>query len=258
MLREERDGLKLLRFAGLATEPGLAHAVTTRQGGVSQGPYAGLNLGYRVGEAAGDDPAAVRENLGRVRGALGLKRLVFARQVHGTEIVAVGGQREADEEMRAIAEADGLATDQPGVGLLIKQADCQAVILYAPEKGVVANLHVGWRGNVANMPAKGVAFLLERYGVEPAEIKAGVSPSLGPCCAEFVHHETELGAAFLPYQVRPEYFDLWQVTVDQLCAAGVPLANIEVSGLCTRCAAMFYSYRREGVTGRFGTVAALA
>jgi YfiH family protein len=238
MLREEQNGLKLLRFAGLATEPGLSHAVTTRQGGVSQGPYAGLNLGFRAG-GEGDDPTAVRENLRRVRETLGLKRLVFARQVHGTEIVAVE------------------ATDQPGVGLLIKQADCQAVILYAPERRVVANLHVGWRGNVANMPAKGVAFLQERYGVDPAEIKAGVSPSLGPCCAEFVNHASELGPAYLAYQVRPEHFDLWQVSVDQLCAAGVALANIEVSGLCTRCAAMFYSYRREGVTGRFGTVAAL-
>jgi YfiH family protein len=258
MLREEQNGLKLLRFAGLATEPGLSHAVTTRQGGVSQGPYAGLNLGFRAG-GEGDDPTAVRENLRRVRETLGLKRLVFARQVHGTEIVAVEGLAgtEGEAMAEAIAEADGLATDQPGVGLLIKQADCQAVILYAPERRVVANLHVGWRGNVANMPAKGVAFLQERYGVDPAEIKAGVSPSLGPCCAEFVNHASELGPAYLAYQVRPEHFDLWQVSVDQLCAAGVALANIEVSGLCTRCAAMFYSYRREGVTGRFGTVAAL-
>jgi YfiH family protein len=257
MLREEQNGLKLLRFAGLATEPGLRHAVTTRQGGVSQGAYAGLNLGFRAGKAS-DDPTAVRANLATVRETLGLTRLVFARQVHGTDIVAVGGQAGPDEEAKAIAEADGLATDQPGVGLLIKQADCQAVILYAPERRVVANLHVGWRGNVANMPGKGVAFLKERYGVEPAELKAGVSPSLGPCCAEFVNHESELGPSFLPYQIRPEHFDLWQVTVDQLCAAGVPLASIEVSGLCTRCAAaMFYSYRREGVTGRFGTVAAL-
>jgi copper oxidase (laccase) domain-containing protein len=123
---------------------------------------------------------------------------------------------------------------------------------------VVATLHVGWRGNVANMPAKGIAFLKERYGVEPGELKAGVSPSLGPCCAEFLNHVSNLGPSFLPYQIRPGHFDLWQVTVDQLTAAGVPMANIEVSGLCTRCAAMFYSYRREGVTGRFGTVVALA
>ncbi|MBI4798724.1 MAG: laccase domain-containing protein, partial [Desulfarculus sp.] len=240
MLRQQENNLPILRFVALAGLDRVSHAVTTRHGGVSQGAYASLNLG----QSCGDDPAAVAANLERLRQSLGLERLVWARQVHGTGMLAVDGQQSG-----LIGEADGLATDQPGVGLLIKQADCQAVVLAAPRRGVVANLHIGWRGNVQNMARRGVEFLQERYGVQPSELWAGISPSLGPCCAEFVNHATELPEHFLPYRLWGDNFDLWQITMDQLTAAGVPIGQIEMSGMCSRCAAQFFSYRREGVTG---------
>lgn len=248
MLRQQENNLPILRFVALAGLDRVSHAVTTRHGGVSQGAYASLNLG----QGCGDDPAAVAANLERLRESLGLERLVWAQQVHGVGLISVDGQ-----ESGLIGQGDGLATDQPGLGLLIKQADCQAVVLAAPRRGVVANLHIGWRGNVQNMAGRGVEFLRERYGVDPGELWAGVSPSLGPCCAEFVNHATELPEDFLPYRLWGDNFDLWQITMDQLTAAGVPMAQIEMSGMCSRCAGQFFSYRREGVTGRFGTVVAL-
>ncbi|CAO0819888.1 polyphenol oxidase [Desulfarculales bacterium] len=248
MLREQENGLPLFRFVAIAGMEGVVHAVTTRHGGVSQGTYASLNLGY----SCGDDPAAVAANLERLRRALGLKRLVWAQQVHGRQMLAVDSQ-----ESGLIGQADGLATGQPGVGLLIKQADCQAVVLAAPSRVVVANLHIGWRGNVQNLARRGVEFMGERYGVEPSEIWAGISPSLGPCCAEFVNHATELPKDFLRYHLWGNNFDLWQVTMDQLTEAGVPVAQIEMSAMCSRCGGQFFSYRREGATGRFGTVVAL-
>lgn len=248
MFKREEKGLTLLTFDSLAAMPGVRHGVTTKAGGVSQGQYASLNLGL----GCGDDPASVAGNLEILRQALGLERLVYCRQVHGTEIIAVDGC-----ESGLVGEADGLATDQPGVGLLIKQADCQAIVLAAPERGVVANLHAGWRGNVAGMAKKGVEFLGRRYGVRPAEIWAAVSPSLGPCCAEFTNHANELGPDFLAYRIWGDNFDLWQATMDQLTAAGVPGEQIEVGAKCTRCGGQFFSYRREGVTGRFGTVVGL-
>lgn len=245
MLRQEQNGLPILRFASLAGLKGVGHAVTTRHGGVSQGPHASLNLGL----GTGDSPEAVAQNLETVRQAFGLSSIAFAKQVHGTDILTVGPGQQGK-----VGEADGLATDQPGVGLLIKQADCQAIILVEPERRVVANLHAGWRGNVADMAGRGVAFLEERFGVDPARLWAAVSPSLGPCCGQFVNHASELPPSFGPYRVWGDNFDLWQVTVDQLTAAGVPLGQIEMSAICTRCAGQFYSYRREGVTGRFGTL----
>jgi YfiH family protein len=221
-------------FPALEALPGLLHGVSTRQ----------------VDLAAAGDQAG--PNLERLRRALGLKCLAWVRQVHGTDIVAVGG-----EESLPVAVADGLATDQPGVGLLIKQADCQAVILAAPGRGVVANLHAGWRGNAAGMPTKGVEFLRERYGVEAGEIYAAVSPGLRACCGEFVNWREELPAWFAPFRVGENHFDLEAATRHQLEAAGVRPQRIFTSGRCTVCSPEFFSYRRDKTAGRFGTVVAL-
>lgn len=246
MFEIEQNGIPLLQFESLAKLPGVIHAVTTRGGGVSRPPFNSLNLG-----GDDDDPAAVKENRMLLQKALRLERLAESRQVHGVNIADVDGRKPP------IPATDGICTDQPGVGLLIKQADCQAVILVAPGKAA-ANLHVGWRGNVADMPGRGVEFLKTHYGLDPNELYAAVSPGLGPCCAEFTNHAAELGPEFLPYQVRPNFFDLVRVSVDQLAAAGVRRDRIQASGLCTRCGPEFFSYRREGKTGRFGTVVALA
>jgi YfiH family protein len=245
MLHLSKNGLHLLQFELIAALPGVIHAVTTRAGGVSRPPFDSLNLG-----GDDDDPQAIMENRDRLQKALGLARLVWGRQVHAVNIAAADGQEPP------IPATDGLCTDQPGMGLLIKQADCQAVILVAPGKAA-ANLHVGWRGSVANLPARGVEFIKNRYGIAPQELYAAISPGLGPCCAEFVNHRTELGPKFLPYQVRPNFFDLERASVDQLIAAGVRPERIQISGLCTRCGREFFSFRREGLTGRFGTVVAL-
>ncbi len=243
----EISGLKLYQFQSLSRLPGVVHAVTTRAGGVSRPPFDSLNLG---GEE--DDPAALAANRKRLARALGLKRLVWARQVHGTRIVAL-------ENGAAPGEADGLATNEPGVGLLIKTADCQALVLAAPAKGVVANLHVGWRGNAAGMPGAGVAFLKKRYGVAPGELHAAIAPGLGACCAQFVNHRNELPEWFYQFRVQgTDRFDLEASTVAQLVAAGVGPERIETSGRCTMCSHEFFSYRRDKVTGRFGTVVALA
>ncbi|MCF8033902.1 MAG: polyphenol oxidase family protein [Desulfarculaceae bacterium] len=204
------------------------------------------------GDLAGADAQAAA-NRERLRAALGLGGLAWAHQVHGTEILAVedGGQG-------PLGEADGLATARPGLGLLIKQADCQAVVLAAPERGVIANLHVGWRGNAAGMPGKGVAFLRERYGVEPGELHAAVSPGLGACCGQFVNWREELPESFLAFKQGEDRFDLEAATRAQLITAGLAPERIETSGVCTVCDRDYYSYRRDHGTERFGTVIALA
>lgn len=248
MIARTKAGVKLLRFESLEALPGLRHWVTTRGGGVSRPPFDSLNLG-----GSQDDPMVVIHNRELLRSLLGLPRMAWAKQVHGVRIIEAGPEAEGN-----LGEADGLMTDAPGVGLLIKQADCQAVLLYAPRQGAVANLHVGWRGNVANMPAVGVAELCRRYQARPDELHAAISPSLGPCCGQFVNWRDELPQWMARFRVAEDRFDLVAVTTAQLCEAGVPASNIQASGLCTRCDHDFFSYRREGRTGRFGTVAAIA
>jgi YfiH family protein len=249
---QESAGLSFYQSPLLAAFPELLHGFFTRRGGVSLAPYDSLNLSL----SGGDRREAVSANRRRLQQALGLIRLASANQVHGRgEIVVTESPAESDWEM---ATADILFTDRPGVGLLIKQADCQAVILYDPGRRVVANVHCGWRGQVQNVLGAAVTRLTAGYGCRPADLYAAISPSLGPCCAEFRNFRHEFPPELWRYEVRPHYFDLWQLSRDQLHAAGLKPENIEVAGLCTRCRSEeFFSYRRDKVTGRQGTVIAL-
>lgn len=226
----------------------LPHAVLTRYGGESRAPYHSLNLSFEVG----DDPACVRLNRKKIKELLGCEVLVSARQVHGKEAYLV---RKVKEDLE-VAGYDILITSQPGVGLLIKQADCQAVILYEPEKKVLALLHAGWRGLVAGVIERAIRILKELYGVHPEGLWAGISPSLQPCCAEFRTWSEIFPESFSSFR-QGNYFDLPALSFSLLRQEGLRAERILVSRLCTKCRTEFFSYRREGLTGRFGTVARL-
>jgi hypothetical protein len=217
---------------------------------VSQPPYDFLNLSFGVGDAAEN----VQENRRRVKEALGIPVLASARQVHGDAVWVIDAPFVQDTEE---AGYDALVTDQPGIGLLIQQADCQAVLLHDPVRQVVAAIHAGWRGSVVGIIGKTIRTMAERFGCDPADLAAGISPSLGPCCAEFINHQAELPAEFHSCQVAANHFDFWAISRDQLAAAGVLPANIEIARICTKCSPDYFSFRRERITGRFGSVIAL-
>jgi len=219
-----------------------------RRGGVSSGVWNSLNVGRRLG----DSNQAVDENRRRIRQSLGLETLVSAHQVHGTAVACWEGEGPTDVE---IADSDALMTDRPGAGLLIQQADCQAVLLFDPVQSAVAAVHCGWRGSVQDILGQVVAAMGSRYGSSPADLLALISPSLGPCCAEFVNHRDELPEEFRHFQVADNHFDFWQISCSQLIAAGMDAQRVTVSGICTACSEEYFSYRRacrqgDGRTGR--------
>ncbi|MFH1021100.1 MAG: peptidoglycan editing factor PgeF [Pseudomonadota bacterium] len=227
--------------------PAVSSATFSRHGGTSGPPYHSRNVGLHVG----DDEARILQNRASIKEALGLARLVSAKQVHGNSILNVDWLPDADVEH---AGHDALMTNIPGVGLMIQQADCQAVMLYDPEHGAVANIHSGWRGSVLNIIGQTVATMTAAYGTRPASLFAAISPSLGPCCGEFVNYQHELPPALHGYQTQPNYFDFWAISRDQLRDSGVRIEQIEIAGRCTVCDGDYFSYRREGVTGRFASV----
>ena len=246
------DGLKYYRSPLLAARPEVVHGFFTRQGGVSPGAYHSLNVSLAVG----DRRESVNRNLRRLQQALGLTGLAAAAQVHGGRAAVITAPSQA--LLSDIPEVDILVTTVPGLGLLIKQADCQAVMFFDPVNRVVANVHCGWRGQIHHMLGEAVSLLQARFGTRPADLYAAVGPSLGPCCAEFRNFRQEFPPPLWTYQVRPTYFDLWRLTQDQLAAAGLSPARIDLAGLCTRCGpGDFFSYRRDGVTGRQGAIIAL-
>jgi YfiH family protein len=245
--RLEPDGR--LTFPGFSTSS-LFHAVFNRQEGVSPTPWHSRNVSFGIG----DNPKNVLINRERIKKSLAAERLVSANQVHGSKVHVIHGFPSKDLEIEGY---DALITNVSGVGLMIQQADCQAVLLFDPENKVTAIAHVGWRGSVAGIISETISTMGTVFASEPADLQAAISPSLGPCCAEFVNFHTELPPSLHGYQVRQNYFDFWAISRDQLCSAGVRPENITVAEVCTYCSQDYFSYRRDKKTGRGGSVIGL-
>lgn len=240
--------LKLHTFSTLRAFPELTHGTFLREGGVSAAPYDSLNAAENVG----DRPENVEHNLTLIQDYLGVKRLHFGNQVHGTDIIWV--TRDAPS---LVGTCDALITKQRGVGLMIKHADCQATLFFDPKQQIIAAVHCGWKGNVQRIYTKVIEELINA-GSHPLDLTVCVSPSLGPDHAEFKHYEQEFPPALWPFQVKPTYFDLWAAAHRELVDCGIPEAQIEIASICTFCQKNgYFSYRRDGVTGRNATVIAL-
>jgi hypothetical protein len=212
--------------------PGARVRFTTRAGGVSQGPYASLNLGRWTD----DDPAAVTENRRR---AAEDRPVAFARQVHGAAVLRVDGPT------GDIREADGVATAQPGVAALVLTADCLPVALAGD--GVVAMLHAGWRGLADGVLEEGVRAVRELGATAP--LHAAIGPAAGACCYEV---GDDVAVRFPAWAHHGRRIDLKAVAAHRLRAAGVD--DVLDVGRCTMCEPdVFFSHRAAGgVTGRQG------
>jgi YfiH family protein len=243
----------------LLSAAGVVHGFSLREGGVSQGPFASLNLGGSVG----DDPEAVRENHLRLRRAAGLTGEVsVAHQVHGDRVVDARGREvlagtEANAE--AHGSADALIALAAGEMVGVRAADCLPILLYDQDRGACAAVHSGWRGTRLKIAARGVRALQHAAGSDPARLLAAIGPGIGRCCYEV---SRELATAFR-VQFGPEaaddpglreqpHLDLRFCVERALREAGVPAERIEQVEGCTSCdAGRFFSHRREhGRTGR--------
>jgi len=223
----------------------LRHGVFLRNGGKSLPPYDSLNVGYCVG----DKKEHVQENIEKIKDALSMSTLSCGVQCHGSEIAYVDKEIPVGERM-----CDVLTTSQPEQGLMIKHADCQAAILYDPINHAVAGAHVGWRGSVQDVYSKTIAYMKARYGTKPQNLFVGISPSLGPESAEFIHYRKELPESFWDFQIKDHYFDFWEISRWQLTSCGVPSSHIEIASIDTFTDERCFSYRREKKTGRHATV----
>ncbi|MGD9351512.1 MAG: peptidoglycan editing factor PgeF, partial [Desulfobacterales bacterium] len=212
-------------------------------------PYRSLNTSFSVGDA----PDRVDRNRECIRHCLQASELVFARQVHGTDVTVVSGPPDGRPP-----KVDALVTAAQGRYLTIQVADCQAVMVYDPVRQVVANIHSGWRGSIGNIIGRTLQEMTAAYGTAAGDLVAGIGPSLGPCCAEFVHYRKEIPRSLWSYKNTDHHFNFWAISHDQLCEAGVSTEHIFASKLCTRCHTdRFFSYRGEGTTGRFAAVIGL-
>jgi YfiH family protein len=250
------NGAAYYQFEQLAGFPEINHGIFARAPGHSLPPFQELNVSLAVG----DDVGRVERNRRLVARCMQAVQLVFVRQVHGDSVWVVGGRADgpsgADDRVGPIGDA--MVTDQPGQFLVVTVADCQPILMYDPRRRVVANVHAGWRGSVANVAGRTLAVMAERFGCDPGDVQVGIGPSLGPCCAEFVNYRQEIPRELWDYRRDSVYFNFWEMSRDQLIRAGVPQDQIHISGLCTKCRTdSFFSYRAEKMTGRFPAVIGL-
>lgn len=223
---------------------------TTRHGGVSVAPYASLNLGRHVA----DDPAAVAENRSRVRGVLPAEPL-WLNQVHGIEVIRAESLGPGTSVGDA-PTADAAYSRQPATVCVVMTADCLPLLLCDRAGSVVGAAHCGWR-SLAGGVIEATLTAMARPG---AEVLAWLGPAIGPQAFEvgeevrqaFITHDAAAAAAFRPGAPGKYWADIYLLARQHLAAWGV--TAIYGGDRCTYSEAEdFFSYRRDGVTGRMGS-----
>ncbi len=235
-------------------------AFTMRKTGLSSKPYDSLNLGFHVD----DDPKTVAQN--RILTSKALKYnagdLTCSQQVHGNKVKFVAQNEKGAGSLdydTSIAGVDGLATDVENLPMAMFFADCLPVVLIGLDPKTVAIVHAGYKGLLNNVIER--MLKITRQKIEPSKMLAFLGPAIGPCCYEVEAERINMFHANFPNIVRKndKALDLKKIAIHQLEGCGVGLKNIFNADYCTSCnSELFYSFRKEKVTGRQAAIAFIA
>lgn len=244
MTTDTRDTLRPIQSDILSGIPNVRHGFFTREGGVSSGIYAGLNVGL----GSDDDPRRIRENRDRVAAWLGRPDAILStpHQVHSPDVLTIG--KPLEETVRP--KADAVVTATPGVIVGVLTADCGPILFADEEGGVVAAAHAGWKGAFSGVIENTVDAMVDA-GARRDAIRAVLGPSIGGTNyevgpefeARFVSADPANGSYFKPSDREGHFlFDLPAYILARLSAAGVDGAH---TGHCTYDdEERFFSYRR--------------
>lgn len=259
MLPHQPDEVPYFQFESM-DHPALMHAVFSRRGGVSAPPWESLNVGGSVGDVL----ANVVENQRRVFQTVNRtpESIFDVWQVHSVRVIEAKAPRSPNTPYE---QADIILTDQPGITLIMRFADCVPILLFDPVHQAVGIIHSGWKGTINLASRKAIIAMRDLYGSHPADILAAIGPAIGPdhydVGSEVVSQVRNAfgttASDFLPQHDGRTYFDLWEANRQTLVEAGV--TQIELSGICTACQVKsWYSHRAEhGKTGRFAVLIGL-
>jgi hypothetical protein len=240
--------LSVFKFESFKKYKNIAHFVTTKEGWVGNKP-----------RFTGDSEsiyAGFRKELA-VSCELDAGQFVFPRQTHSDRVVVVTSENFTN----TIDDTDALITNESGLFICVQTADCVPILLFDPVKKVVAAVHAGWKGTISKIAKKTIGQMTEKFGCNPADIVAGIGPSIhihayevGPEVVEAVEASFSNSPALLKPSMNEgrAFFDLWEANQTVLMESGIPEENIELMGLCSfEQADLFYSARRDGTdTGR--------
>lgn len=255
--RLTQNGIDYVQSPLLAGCDFLAHAFCTRIGGTSRDEYKSLNMSFREG----DEEFRVLANWDKLSVAfeIPLENFLVVNQVHGDDIFMIHPHGEFYDSCDPL-NYDAMVTSRANLAICIKTADCVPVFIVDRVNQIIAAIHAGWRGTASGITAKVARRMMERFGSQPADLLAAIGPSIGPCCYEV---DAQTARAFQYVRNARDFFskakrkdrlmlDLAEANYLQLLDAGVPQANIETSGWCTKCHPdIFFSHRGSGgITGR--------
>lgn len=225
---------------------------TNRLGGVSETPYDSLNLGFK----SGDEPSRVRENRFRLAGRAGIPvdRWTLVRQVHSSRVVRVEpanvGAGSLDY-LSGLDDADAMVTNLNDTALCILAADCVPVAIYGGDPPAIALVHSGWKGTWEEIAGAALAELEQAYGVRAGEVGVTLGPGIRSCCYEVDEERADyFRGRFGDESVCGSRLDLYRAIRLTLLGVGAREDMIRDSGVCTRCDPDYFSFRREGTTGR--------
>lgn len=250
------NGTGIYTLPALERIPGIDHGFTARSGGVSEGFFSSLNLSFTRPENRDN----VMENYRIFCRAAGIpfESMVMDNYEHGTTVLKVDRQDAGKGYLLdALPACDGLVTNDPAITLITGHADCMAFYCVDPVRRCIGLAHAGWRGALGRIGAQLVAMMTEHYGTNPADVYAGVGPSICPDCFEVGHNVAEeFAQAFpeIPCVISREgqrpHVDLWMVAFRQFWEAGVPAEQFSLFDVCTMTTPRLYSHRRDkGNTG---------
>jgi len=258
-----KNGLKFLTAEELLKQHSIFVAFTTREKGASLPPYQSLNLSL----SQGDNPQTVRENRKILCASLNLdySRLTMAKQVHSNSVAVIhnNGFTGNDASQKSVApvipKADALVTSLKRVPLALFFADCLPIVLADPVNKAVAVVHAGWRGTLTEIAANALVQMTRVFQSSPSDILVFFGPSIGPCCYEVTPDRLRLFREnFSAAAVNDTRLNLEKTNQLILENLGVPDENFYSANICTSCQnSLFFSYRREEITGRQGALACI-
>ncbi len=221
----------------------MRYLFSDRRGGFSKGSYSSFNLALHVN----DNPLDVQRNRELLSDMIGTKNLVFMQQIHKDYIKVVD-----TKEPQTYSSCDALITNLKEVALVVMVADCIPVLFYDSKKEVIAAVHAGREGVKRKIAPKTVVKMRDLYGCKAKDIEVFIGASIKSCCYEIKSDVSDGFENYLHVKKDRIYLDLVSKCVDDLKSLGVE--NIDVDERCTCCNKNYFSYRRDGVTGRFAGV----
>lgn len=253
----EIGDLKYITFSSLEKYDDLFHAFTSRFGGVSEGEFASMNLGFFTGDSF--DNVMKNYTILSQKLDINLENIIKTAQTHTKNIRYVTeldkGKVFTSQDYKDI---DGLFTDKKNLVLVTFHADCTPIFFYDEVKKIIGMAHAGWKGTLLNISGNMIDNFVSKFDSNPNHIKVVIGPSLGQCCFEVDEDVKERFLTankfyenFMLIKGLKYHFNLWEINKYQLLNKGIKIENIEISSLCTKCRNdLFYSHRaQKGIRG---------